>query len=192
MTFYRQCDRRRFTAEVRKQNLTIRRALIGSQSPFASGFDFTGWTVLTGSDAGNESSSPLSSLSCISLSAFCACFGLAACLSLGAGSNLSVNCEPLQSISQRSLKLSVPSGWNSLPPQRLNCRAYQKGLQDGRKAQWPNRRDSNRGKTSGARTEYLFGFGGQRGAGSDDPWCRLVYLLQNLTNVDQNGSSEIG
>ena len=50
----------------------------------------------------------------------------------------------------------------------------------------------NRGKTSGARTEYLFGFGDQRGAGSDDPWYRLVYLLQNLTNVDQKGSSEIG
>jgi len=99
MTIYRQRDRRRFTArndsrKSEKQNLTIRRALIGSQSPFASGFDFTGWTVLTGSDAGNESSSPLSSLSCISLSAFWACFGLAACLSLGAGSNLSVIASP--------------------------------------------------------------------------------------------------
>jgi hypothetical protein len=100
--------------------------------------------------------------------------------------------ESLQVDIQRSLKLPVPNGWNSLPPQRLNYRAYQEGLQDGRKAQWPNRRDGNRGKTSGARTEYLFGFGGQRGAGSDDPWCRLVHLLQNLTNVDQKGSSEIG
>jgi hypothetical protein len=74
----------------------------------------------------------------------------------------------------------------------LNYRAYQKGLQDGRKAQWPNRRDGDRGKTSGARTEYLFGFGSQRDTGRDDTWCRLVYLLQNLINVDQNGSGEIG
>jgi len=44
-------------------------------SPCASGFDLAGCTVLTGSDAGNVPSRPLSSLSCISLSAFCACFG---------------------------------------------------------------------------------------------------------------------
>jgi hypothetical protein len=115
------------TAGGPKANLTIRRALIGYQLPFASGFDFTGWTVLTGSDAGNESSSPLSSLSCISLSAFWACFGLAACLSFGAGSNLSVIASPSTSISQRSLKLPVPSGWNSLPPQRLITGHIRKG-----------------------------------------------------------------
>ena len=47
-----------------------------------------GSVLLTGSDAGNVSSRPLSSLLGISLSAFWACFGSAACLSVGAGSNL--------------------------------------------------------------------------------------------------------
>src|SRR5215207_3971025 len=56
----------------------------------ASGLDCAGCALLTGSDAGNVSSRPLSNLSCISLSDFCACFGSSACLSFGAGLNFSV------------------------------------------------------------------------------------------------------
>src|SRR3981081_3533800 len=56
----------------------------------ASGFDGAGCALLTGSDAGNVPSRPLSNLSCISLSDFCACFGSSACLSFGAGLNFSV------------------------------------------------------------------------------------------------------
>src|SRR6195952_5897234 len=60
-----------------------------SSSIWPSGFDGAGCVALTGSDAGKLSIRPVSSLAWVSLSAASAAAGLAACLSCGAGLNVS-------------------------------------------------------------------------------------------------------
>src|ERR1700722_328876 len=81
--------------------------------------------LLGGSEAGKVPSRPLSSSLCNFLSAFTACFGSSACLSVGAGLNLSdmmfLVCEATLFGTNRfrARNCLFPSNWNNASPNRL-------------------------------------------------------------------------